>query len=119
MMKPSDYPTNWKKIRAEILERARNAHGREQCECRGECLKHRGRCDEINGTRAKHARGRIILTTSHLCHSKKCRRRGHLRAMCQLCHLIYQTRCKTRGLRGGRAVSWATHGGRLYEERSR
>jgi hypothetical protein len=48
------------------------------------CKKHRGRCNEINGTRAKHARGKIILTTSQVCHSKKCSRRTHSRAMCQL-----------------------------------
>jgi hypothetical protein len=45
-----NYPENWKQIVAEILNRARNERGEEQCECHGECLKHRGRCEEINHT---------------------------------------------------------------------
>lgn len=116
-IKPSDYPKNWKQIRAEILNRSRNARGQEQCECCGECLKHRGRCDEIRHTRAKHFKGKhgnakVILTTSHLCHSPKCRQRGHLRAMCQPCHQIYQLRSRDqRHLRGGDAVRWAMQQG--------
>ena len=111
---PRDYPTNWKRVIVPaILNRSRNARGQEQCECRGECLKHSGRrCDEINATRAKHARGKIILTTSHLCHSKKCAVRAHMRSMCQLCHLLYQAHCKTQCLRGGHAVRWAIRQGK-------
>jgi hypothetical protein len=113
-----DYPTNWKRtIRPEVLKRSRNKRGQEQCECRGECDKHPGRrCDEINHTLPKHPlkarkQGKkpfpIILTVSHLCHSKKCPRRAHLRAMCQGCHLLYHACCKARGLWGGSAVRWA------------
>ena len=85
-----NYPENWKQIVLEIRSRARNASGQEQCECKGECGKHRGsRCDEINHTRARHSKGKIILTTAHLCHKTRCARRAHLRSMCQLCHLLY------------------------------
>jgi hypothetical protein len=91
-MKASDYPKNWKQIVVEIRSRARNAHGQEQCECKGECGKHHGRCDEINHTQARHSKGRIILTTAHLCHKTKCARRAHLRSMCQLCHLLYDVK---------------------------
>jgi hypothetical protein len=91
-IKPSDYPKNWKQIVAEIRSRARNARGQEQCECKGECGKHRCRCDEINHTPARHSKGNVILTTAHLCHKTKCARRAHLRSMCQLCHLLYDVK---------------------------
>ena len=94
--KTSDYPENWKQLVAEIRSRARNANGQEQCECCGECEKHHGRCDEINGTQAKHAKGKIILTTAHLCHETKCARQKHLRSMCQLCHLLYDVKLHAR-----------------------
>ena len=43
-IKAAHYPTNWKtKIRPDILNRAQNARGLEQCECNGECGKHPGR----------------------------------------------------------------------------
>jgi hypothetical protein len=105
------YPTIWKQIVANIHERARNADGLEQCECSGECMKHRGRCEEINRTWAKHRRRKgkvkIRLTTAHLCHTPKCEDESHLRAMCEPCHLIYDLRCRQRGLRGGDAIMWA------------
>ena len=87
--KPNLYPKNWKEIVLIIRNRARNAQGQEQCECEGQCGKHQGRCDEINRTQARHSKGRIILTTAHLCHKPECARRAHLRSMCQLCHLLY------------------------------
>jgi len=123
-LKASGYPRNWTKIVAETRERARNAHGREQCECSGECLKHSGRCEEINHTwpkyRRKKGKVKIRLTIAHLCHSKKCARRSHLRAMCEPCHLIYDLRSRQRRLRGGRALRWATQPNerRLYERRA-
>jgi len=105
------YPENWKQIRVEIRERARNTHGREQCECRGECLKHHGRCEEINHTWPKHRRRKgkvkIRLTTAHLCHTPKCEDKSHLRAMCEPCHLIYDLRCRQQSLRGDQAIEWA------------
>jgi hypothetical protein len=105
------YPKNWKQIVAEVRERARNADGREQCECHGECLKHHGRCEEINHTWPKHRRRKgkvkIRLTTAHLCHTPKCDNKSHLRAMCEPCHLIFDLRCRQRRLRGEGAVSWA------------
>jgi len=96
--KANDYPTDWKKIGAEIRNRARNADGREQCECCGECLKHQGRCEEINNTWAKHRRRkgkvRIRFTIAHLCHTPKCDDKSHLKAMCEPCRLIYDLRCR-------------------------
>lgn len=88
-LKPSDYPTNWKEIGIEIRNRARNADGQEQRECRGECLKHHGRFEEINHTWAKHRRRKgkikIRFTIAHLCHTPKCDDKialeGHVRAL--------------------------------------
>jgi hypothetical protein len=114
--KASDYPADWKQIVADILARSRNADGREQCECRGECLKHQGRCEEINHTWAKHRRCkgkvRIRFTIAHLCHTPKCDDKLHLKAMCEPCHLIYDLRCRQRGLHGDRALKWAARQGK-------
>ena len=109
--KATDYPVNWKEIVAEIRNRSRNANGEAQCECHGECLKHHGRCEEINRTWAQHRRRkgkvRIRLTIAHLCHTPSCDDRSHLRAMCEPCHLIYDLRCRQRNLCGEDALRWA------------
>jgi hypothetical protein len=74
-------------------------------------LKHRGRCEELNGTWAQHRRSKgkvkIRFTIAHLCHTPKCDDESHLRAMCEPCHLIYDLRCRQRGLHGDRAFEWA------------
>jgi hypothetical protein len=114
-VKASDYPQNWKQIVAEILNRAQNEHGQEQCECHGECLKHHGRCEEINHTWPKYRRRKgkvkIRFTIAHLCHTPKCDDKSHLRAMCEPCHLIYDLRCRQQSLRGDQAVEWAMQQG--------
>jgi hypothetical protein len=105
------YPKDWKQIGVEIRARARNANGLEQCECHGECLKHHGRCEEINRTWPKHRRQKgkvkIRFTIAHLCHTPECDDKSHLRAMCEPCHLIYDLRCRQRGLRDSDAITWA------------
>lgn len=92
-MNPKDYPANWKKISAEIRSRSGG-----RCECFGECGLHNGtdlvdtyngRCREHHGQFAIFARGKVVLTTAHLCHKTKCARRTHLKAMCNRCHLRY------------------------------
>ena len=100
-MNPKDYPKNWPAISREIRERAKNADGIPQCECTGECGLHRTtggprRCAELHGQPARWARGRVILTTAHLCHHPRCARRRHLKAMCQRCHLRYDRRLHQR-----------------------
>ena len=107
----ADYPSNWDEIGIEIRNRSRNSNGDQQCECRGECLKHQGRCEELNGMWAMHRRSRgkvkIRFTIAHLCHTPRCDDNSHLRAMCEPCHLIYDLRCRQRGLCGEDAVEWA------------
>lgn len=83
------YPPNWKEISAFI----RHVRAEEQCECVGECGLHRThpgprRCVERNHTPAVWARGRVILTTAHLCAcTPLCANPAHLKAMCNRCHL--------------------------------
>ena len=79
------YPENWKDISLAIRERAG-----QRCECEGECGLHPGqRCEERNGTFAKWAKGKIILTVAHLNHTPEDCRASNLKAMCQRCHLRY------------------------------
>ncbi len=83
------YPLNWTPFSKYIrIERAKG-----QCECEGECGLHRThpgprRCVERNGQPARFARGKIILTTAHLCKCDPlCANEKHVKAMCQRCHL--------------------------------
>ena len=113
--KTSGYPEDWKEIVVEIRNRARNKLGQEQCECHGECLKHSGRCEEINHTwpryRRRKGKVKIRFTIAHLCHTPKCDNKLHLRAMCEPCHLIYDLRCRQKSLLGDQAVEWAMQQG--------
>ena len=83
------YPTGWSEFSRKI--RFDRAEGR--CECGGECGLHkttRGprRCIEKHGAKAMFAAGRIVLTTAHLCDCDPlCAEPGHVKAMCQRCHL--------------------------------
>lgn len=83
------YPKNWKAISEEVRKRSGG-----QCECTGECGLHRTtggprRCVERNGETAKWAKGKVVLTTAHMCHDARCSKRHHLKAMCQRCHNRY------------------------------
>lgn len=87
----SRYPKDWKAISAAI--RARSG-GR--CECHGECGLHRTtpgprRCCERQGEPAKWAKGRVVLTVAHLDHQPENCSASNLKAMCQRCHLRYDT----------------------------
>lgn len=84
----TQYPPEWATIRRAVLARAQG-----QCECLGECGLHRThpgprRCVERQHQPALWARGRIVLTTAHLCTCVPlCGELSHLRSMCQRCHL--------------------------------
>lgn len=85
------YPLNWKAISARIRVRAGG-----QCECEGECGLHRTthgprRCTERHGAPAQWAKGRVVLTVAHLNHEPEDCRDENLKAMCQRCHLRYDT----------------------------
>ena len=82
------YPDDWDAISYRI--RFDRAGGR--CECRGECGLHRGRrCEERHGTNAAWAHGRVVLTVTHLDHDPTNCEDSNLRAMCNRCHLRYDT----------------------------
>jgi hypothetical protein len=83
------YPANWPQFSASI----RFARARGQCECTGQCGLHTHarsdkRCLEQHGTPAHFAKGKIVLTTAHLCHcNPPCVDPNHVIAACQRCHL--------------------------------
>lgn len=82
------YPENWKEIVAQVDKRSGG-----RCECDGRCGLHRThpgprRCTERNGHPAKWARGKVVLTTAHLCDcDPPCGILEHLGHYCQRCHL--------------------------------
>ena len=85
------YPKEWKAISARIKRRAGG-----RCECEGECGLHRThpgprRCEEYDGEPACWARGMVVLTTAHLNHQPEDCSDENLKAMCQRCHLRYDT----------------------------
>ena len=83
------YPPYWKQFSRYI--RWERAAGR--CECSGQCGLHGGpngnrRCEEVNHRPAKWAKGRVVLTTAHLCScDPPCSHPTHVIAACQRCHL--------------------------------
>lgn len=85
----ANYPADWE----DFSQAIRFVRAAGQCECRGECGLHpattgRRRCIEKHGAWARHAKGRVVLTTAHLCACRPlCARRCHVKAMCQRCHL--------------------------------
>lgn len=109
------YPPNWADLRAAALSRsggqcecegqcglhdsrlsgaclAANLHDACQwprvcgCICHGPEPRDR-RCEERNGLWAKWAKGKVVLTTAHLCNDPSCANLMHLRAMCNRCHI--------------------------------
>lgn len=83
------YPTGWEAFSIEI----RAGRAIHRCECKGQCgTSHQkdtfGRCPEVNHQPGRNQRGRVILTTAHLCDCYPiCKRADHVLAMCQRCHL--------------------------------
>jgi len=83
------YPPDWKAISLRIKARSGG-----RCECEGECGLHRTnpgprRCTERHGEPARWAKGRVVLTVSHLDHQPENCDDDNLKAMCQRCHLRY------------------------------
>ena len=81
------YPSNWKEIRASILERAHN-----RCEFCGK-LNHSYFWNERTGKMVK-----VVLTIAHLDHTPENCAPENLRALCQACHNRYDAkhRAETR-----------------------
>jgi hypothetical protein len=103
------YPQGWRSFAAAI--KVTRARGR--CECTGECGLHRPnprprRCTETHRARARWFRGRVTLTTAHLCNCHPlCMNPAHVKAMCQRCHLRVDSRKHARArLATQRALHW-------------
>lgn len=83
------YPSNWKEIRQQILDRAHN-----HCEF----------CGVLNGLSTYNGKKwyTVVLTIAHLDHDPTNNDPANLRALCQRCHLQYdakhhaQTRRQTK-----------------------
>lgn len=98
------YPAEWPAISWAI--RWLRALG--QCECRGECddsyWHPLGRCGAVNGQPNPRTGSLVVLTVAHLDHTPENVHPANLRAMCQGCHLRYdsdhhaETRRRTRGV---------------------
>lgn len=92
------YPPGWAALSKHI--RFERAGGR--CECVGECGLHNRtggprRCEERDGEPAKWAKGKVMLTTAHLCRCEPlCGEPLHLKAMCNRCHLRVDAKQHTR-----------------------
>ena len=87
------YPPDW----PEISRKIREERAKGQCECHGECGLHNRnpgprRCEERHLRPARWAQGRVVLTVAHLNHDPADCREENLRALCNRCHLRYDTR---------------------------
>ena len=103
MPSKAKYPDNWQEVSKQI--RFERAQGR--CECTGQCGLHKTnpgprRCIEIDRESARWAGGIVVLTVAHLdaegdvCRCEEetgmlCANPEHLLAMCNRCHLRYDT----------------------------
>lgn len=82
------YPTDW----PEISHRIRFGRALGHCECEGECRSgHTGRCDARHNAPNPRTGAKVILTVAHLDHTPENCTDENLRAMCQGCHLAYDT----------------------------
>jgi hypothetical protein len=94
-IRPSErarYPREWRLI-SDVIRFVRAA-GR--CECRGQCGHLHGprrgeRCDAVHGAPHPVTGSPVVLTTAHLDHTPEHCDPANLRAMCQRCHLAYDS----------------------------
>ena len=111
------YPPDW----PEISHRIRFERAAGRCECTGECGRPRGhldgdgRCRNTHGGSAHGTGTRVVLTVAHLNHTPEDCRDINLRAMCQGCHLHYDTEHHTRTRTRTRAAALAETMQPLFE----
>jgi hypothetical protein len=108
------YPPDWPAISLRI--RFDRAAGR--CECEGECRRtlrgrpaHTGRCPARDGRAHPDTCSRVALTVAHLDHTPEHCADANLRAMCQACHLAYDTEHHAetaRATRNAERAAWMT-----------
>lgn len=83
----SRYPADWLAISLRI----RTVRARGRCECVGQCGKHDEPCAALNGEPHPVTGSNVVLTTAHLNHVPEDVRDENLAAMCQRCHLAYDS----------------------------
>ncbi|MGH6655010.1 MAG: hypothetical protein ACRDVE_07360 [Actinocrinis sp.] len=105
------YPRDWPAISSRI--RYDRAAGR--CECQGECRRtikghraHTGRCPARDGHPHPDTGSRVGLTVAHLDHTPENCAETNLKAMCQACHLAYDTDHHAETARATRTAQRAT-----------
>ena len=82
------YPRDWKALSRSIREDRAGL----RCECAGECGRgHDGRCTAIHAHPHPVTGSRVILTVAHLNHTPEDCDPANLRALCQACHLAYDS----------------------------
>lgn len=101
------YPKDWAAISRRIRARAQG-----RCECTGQCGLHRThpgprRCVERNGEPAQWAKGSVVLTVAHLNHEPSDCAEENLLALCQRCHLRYDSAHHTRNAKRTRLAKLA------------
>lgn len=92
------YPSNWRAVSRQI--RFERAEGR--CECVGECGTDHGaeRCQARNNAPHPDTKSRVVLTAAHLCTCHPlCSEPGHLKAMCNRCHLRLDAKLHAKNAR--------------------
>ena len=100
------YPDDWPQISRRI--RFERAAGR--CECTGQCRRRRphvGRCAAVNGQTNPATGATVWLTVAHLDHTPENCADENLAAMCQACHLAYDTDHHAETARATRAAERA------------
>ena len=89
MLTKAKYPDCWKAFSRDLREN----RAKFRCECMGICGLHRTtggprRCTERHMQPARWARGRVVLTTAHVCTCDPlCAIATHVLVMCNRCHL--------------------------------
>lgn len=82
------YPKQWPEISLRIRQRAA-----WQCECSGDCGMHHGqRCEAKQNQPHPKTGSTVILTVAHLDHTPENCNDDNLKAMCQRCHLNYDSK---------------------------
>jgi len=83
------YLKDWKAISLRI----RRDRAGDRCECEGECgTKHlTARCTRVQGGYTDNG-GKVVLTVAHLDHTPEHCGDDNLKAMCQKCHLNYDSK---------------------------
>jgi hypothetical protein len=89
--RPELYPRDW----PFISDRIRFQRAKRRCECDGRCKSSHhtagGRCPAKHGLVHPAAQYRVVLTVAHLDRDPRNNRDDNLMAMCQSCHLAYDS----------------------------